>query len=239
VSATEGAGRALTPQPFTGDDGAADPGLAAALEAQLCGTGSTADVVAALAAARVLVAVVAVAGDVRVDADGPRSDARAEMALVTLTGPDGVRTLPVFSSVATLAAWDAGARPVPVESARAALAAVDEGCDRLVLDPAGPYPFVVRRPAVWALGQGRRWLPAPGDPDVVAAVRRVAGSVPDVVGVRCEPGGPAELRVVLGVRTGLDRARLDGVLAAVRAGLADDQLITDRVDSLELRVLPG
>jgi len=232
-------GRTLSPQPFTDDPGDADPALAAALAGHAEGRVEPAGVVAALAPARVLVPVVAVLGGDHPVGAGLRADTGADMALVTMTGADGVRGLPVFTSTAALVGWDPVARPVPVESVRAALSAVAEGCDRLLLDLAGPHPFVVVRPAVWALAQGRAWLPSPNDPDVVAAVERAAGAVPGVLGVRCEPGVGAELRVVLGIRAGLDRDALDGVVARVRTVLAADSDVADRVDSMELRILPA
>jgi hypothetical protein len=232
-------GRTLSPQPFTGDAGEADAALASALAGHAEGRVDPAGVVAALSRARVLVPVVAVLGEGHPAAGDMRADARADMALVTLTGADGVRALLAFTSTAALSAWDRAARPVPVESARAALSAVAEGCSRLLLDVAGPHLFVVARPAVWALAQGREWLPSPQDPDVAAAVERAAASIPDVLGVRCEPGASAELRVVLGVRSGIDRARLDGVVGRVRAALAAEPDVVDRVDSMELRVLPA
>ena len=46
------------------------------------------------------------------------------MAAMTLLAADGHRALPVFTSIAALAAWDPAARPVPVTAARAAQAAV-------------------------------------------------------------------------------------------------------------------
>jgi hypothetical protein len=234
-------GRTLTPQPFSGDDGSAAATLALALEAHAAAPGpaALAAVVVALAQARVLVAVVAILGEGRPVADGPRADAGAEMALVTVTMPDSVRGLPVFSGVAALAGWDATARPVPVEGARAALSAVAEGCDRLIVDLAGPHPAVVPRPAVRALAQGLAWLPSPDDPDVAAAVTRAAAGVEEILGVRCEPGSTAELRVVVGVRPGLDRAGLDALLTRLGAALAAQQVVADRVDAIELRVLPA
>ncbi|WP_088320552.1 SseB family protein [Kineosporia sp. R_H_3] len=232
-------GRTLNPQPFTGDEGGADAALAAALAGHAAGERTAAEVVAALAPSRVLVAVVAVLGEDHPVVGGLRADKGADMALVTLTGADGVRGLPVFTSTAALAAWDAAARPVPVESARAALSAVAEGCDRMLVDLAGPHPFVVRRPAVWALGQGRDWVPSPQDPVVAAAVERATAGVTGVVGVRCEPGATAELKVVLGVRAGLDRAALDDVVRVVGTALGREQDVADRVDSMELVVLPA
>ena len=115
---------------------------------------------AALAQARLFVPVVAVTE--------PGAD--AQMAVLTVTGADGRRALPVFSCVASLARWRPDARPVPVPGSRAALSAVAEGCDLLDLDPAGPVPYRIRRPAVWALGRGLAWIavvrrPGPGAGD--------------------------------------------------------------------------
>jgi hypothetical protein len=159
-------GRDLPSQPYAGDDGRVDPALAEALAGFATGAVAIVEVVRALAAARVLVPVVAVIGEDHPLPTHTRGDLGAEMAIVTITGADGKRALPVFSSVQTLAGWDADARPVPVESARAALSAVAEGCELLVLDAAGPVPVVVPRPAVWALGQSRVWTPPGADPEV-------------------------------------------------------------------------
>lgn len=228
-------GRTLNPTPFAGDTGAPDPDLAAASAGHAEGRVPLEQVVAALAAARLMVAVVATEEETAVDpATGLPVDSRADMALVTLTGADGRRALPVFSGAAALAAWDAAARPVPVEAARAAQACVAEGCDLLLLDPAGPVTVLVPRPAVWAVGQGRAWLPSPADPEVAAAVRQALTGDPRVRDVDCLPGRGAELRVRLLLEPGLDRSGLDAVLAAAGERLAADPVVAERVDSLEL-----
>jgi hypothetical protein len=232
------------PQPFAEDDGQADPGLLAALAAvagpdqppSVDGYGA---VVRALAQARLLVAVRAVTGDGHPLPSHDRGDAGADLGLALLTGADGRRALPVFGSVAALASWDPAARPVPVEAARAAQAAVAERCDAMVLDAAGPMAFVVRRSAVWAVAQGRDWLPAAQDGQVRAAVDRALAGLAHVVGAQCEPGRRADLRVLLQVEPGLTAAELEGLVCAARSALAGDDVIAERVDSLELTVLPG
>ena len=229
-------GRTLPPGDFAGDDGAADERLRRALHDRAGGGSTDAGVVEALASARVLVPVVAV----RVDDGGTvhtTGDRQADMALVTLTGPDGRRALPVFSSVQTLAAWDPAARPVAVESRRAAASAVAEGCDLLVLDPAGPVPFVVTRPALWAIGQGRPWSPAHEDPDVLAAVSDAVAAVPQVAGATAEPGSDAQLRVVLRVRPGLDAQQVQSLAQRVGAALGASPVVAERVEGLELSVV--
>jgi hypothetical protein len=230
------AGRTLTPALFAGDDGRADARLAAALA-----DGDEEALAEALAVARVLVPVVAVLGDQPAPAGptGLPADKKADMAVATLVGPGGRKALPVFSSGAALTAWDRRARPVPAEGPRAALSAVGDGCDALVVDPAGPFPRLVRRPLVWALAQGRRWSPPARDSEVVSAVEAAAGNVPGFAGVRCEAREGGDLTVVLGVRPGLDAAGLSAVVGAMRDRLDGSPILAERVERLEIRVLPA
>ncbi|WP_299037370.1 SseB family protein [uncultured Pseudokineococcus sp.] len=229
------AGRTLTPSPFAGDDGSADAGVVAAL-AERDATGPAA-VVAALAGTRVFVPVVAVsAGEEASPLTGVASDTGADMAVVTLTAPDGRRALPVFTSTAALAAWDAAARPVPSEVERAALSAVDEGCAMLVLDPAAQRPLVVPRPAVEALAQQRSWTPSWEREDVAEAVRAAAEVEPAVASAAVERGRRAETAVVLALAPGLDQPALDALLQRVQDRLATSAVVAEGVDSLELRL---
>lgn len=226
------AGRTLTPSPFAGDDGSADPALAAALAAVPT---DVAVVHAALMDARVFVPVLAVAGDDGVDGSG--AEKSADMALPVLRAPDGRETMPIFSSAATLSAWETGARPVPALARRVALVAVQEERQMLVLDVAGPATVVLPRPALWALARGEGWTPAPRDPEVTAVVRAAVTSVEGVLSADTAPGQRAELRVVLTVVRDLDRSRLRTMTDAVTAALAAEQVVADRVDSLELELV--
>lgn len=235
--------RALPPvSRFAGDDGGCDPALAAALAVPDDGARVRA-VVDALGRARVLVPVVAhldertESGEHACGDRGVAGEKVASAAMVTVAGPDGRAVTPVFSSVATLASWDGSARPVPVEGVRVALAAVAEADGVLVLDPGGPVTVPVPRPAVWALAQGRAWLPAVEDPEVAHAVAAAVATVPGVRSARCERGSRAEVRVVLGVRPGADRATLAALVAGVGEALARSDVVAERVDSLELTVV--
>jgi hypothetical protein len=233
-------GRALPPTSrFAGDTGACDPALADAL-AVADDAARAAAVAAVLGAARVLVPVVA-RPDERTPADerGLPGERVTSAATITVAGPDGRAVTPVFSSVDALTRWDPTARPVPVEGVRAAVAAAAEADGLLVLDPAGPLPVLLPRPAVWAVAQRRAWRPAPRDPEVAAAVAGALAGIRGVTAVRCEAGGRAELRVVLAVAPGLDRAGLDAVVAEAGQALARTALVVERVDSLELRVVPA
>ena len=232
------AGRTLTASPFAGDDGGADARVVAALEGRDA-TGPAA-VVAALAGTRVFVPVVAVsAGEQASPLTGVASDTGADMAVVTLTAPDGRRAMPVFTSTAALAAWDAAARPVPVGVERAALSAAGEGCAMLVVDAAGERPLVVPRPAVEALAQQRPWVPSWERSDVAAAVRAAAEVEPAVRTAAVERGRRAESAVVLALEPGLDRPAVDALLQRVQSRLAASPVVAEGVDSLELRLVPA
>jgi hypothetical protein len=228
------AGRTLTSQPFTADDGSAAPALAEALA-----TGDVERVAAALTAARVLVPVVAVLGEGPAPS-GPHGrpvDKSADMAVATLVAPDGRRALPVFSSADALAGWDATARPVPAEGPRAALAAVQDGCTALLVDPGSARPVLLPRHALWALAQGRRWVPPERDPQVADAVSAALAGLDAVAGVQLAAAPDAGLAVVLAVRAGLDADELAAVLDAVREGLARAEVLAERVGALTLTVV--
>jgi len=101
-------GRELPPSsPFAGDDGTADPAVAAALDALADGSGSVGGLVDALAGTRVLVPVLAEleVEDVVVHGGHEHTvDKEASAGIVALQAPDGRTALPVFTSVATMAA---------------------------------------------------------------------------------------------------------------------------------------
>jgi hypothetical protein len=241
VTTEEGTGKALPPSSgFAGDDGSADPALAALLGAWATGTASLADVVARLGETRVLVPILAELESAEEGEHGHVVDKEASAGVVAIEAPDGRRALPVFTSVASMAAWRESARPVPVEARRAALSAVSEDWSLLVLDPAGPVTALVPRPAVWALAQGKEWEPAvvggAVTPDVVAAIQGSVSGITHVARVWAEPGRRAEVAVVLRIDAGLDRAGLDAVLAQVNAALATNAVVSERVDGLELRI---
>ena len=194
--------------------------------------------VRAAAAARWLVPVVAVL-DEQDDGDhGHAVDKRTDMALVTLTGPDGRRALPVFTSVAALAAWDATARPVPVTAARAARAAVAEGCHVVVVDLGGRRrPSCVRA----CCGHSRRRPSGTRhtDPFVAQSVSRAVADEGDILRHRLEEGEPpgqGVLRVVLGLPAGMPADSVQALATRVGEQLATDGELRARVDELTFAV---
>jgi len=199
-------------------------------------------VVDALRDVRLLVPLVAHAGDEGLTDAGLRVDKTQELSLVTVAGPDGRTVLPAFTSVTALSAWNPTARPIPVAARRAALAAAAEGTELIVLDPASPTEFGLRRPMVWAVAQDQPWLPAADDPEVSAAFERSVAAEPAVAGLRVVAGDPGatlrgrELVVVLALEAGLGKAELDALVARLQEAWADSDVIAARVDSLGVRL---
>ncbi len=163
------------------------------------------------------------------------------MAVVTLTRPDGRRALPVFTSVAALAAWDPTARPVPVSAARGARAAVAEGCQVAVVDLGSATPTELRPSMLWALAQEAEWRPAHADPFVAQSVALALADEPDVIAHRLEEGEPlgtGVLRVVLVLPAGLPAAAVEALATRVGERLATDGELRARVDALTFAVEP-
>ncbi|GMA18978.1 SseB family protein [Arsenicicoccus piscis] len=236
------AGRDVTAGAFTDDDGSADPRLAAVLgttptPTNATPTNATADptgrraLAEALAHARLLVPVVAATAE----GSAPGDDTHSDMATIVLTAPDGLRALPVFTSVAALAAWNPTARPVPVPASTAARSALEESCDVLVLDLAGPQRTVPTS-MVHALAHERSWQPAAHDPLVLAALEETVGEIPQLLGL--EPvDEDGTLVVRLRLVAGLDARGVQDIAGRVADALADPQ-VRVRLDEVRLQVLP-
>ncbi len=172
---TEPLVRTIPDPGFADDTGAADAALAAALASHASGAATSAEVLAVLQDARLLVPVVAVLGEVEVDEQGLAHDKSSDMAAVLVRAADGSTGLLAFTATDTMARWDPQARPVPVDARTAATAAVQDGAEALLVDLAGPATYVVdgddltRLAAGWrlvALGEGsggtHGWIgPAP------------------------------------------------------------------------------
>ncbi len=216
-------GRTLTGTGFDGDDGQADAGLYDALH-----TGARdADLVAAVAKARLIVPIVAVPGE----------SASSDMAAVTLSSPDGRKALPAFSSTDLLTSWDSSARPVPVTAQRAALAAVQEGCDVVVLDVGTDHAAELRTSMVWALAMARDWVPSHRDPHVQAAVRSAVRTEEHIGAWSLEHGDGDALVIQVELTPGLSAPVINHVLQRVGAAIATDGEARARIDAVSFRLL--
>ncbi len=230
------AGKAVPTPGFRDDRGEADPAVLVALEA--ASERPTPEVEAVLvgrvATARWLVPVVAVPTELD-EHGGLVTDTRSEMAAVTLTAPDGQRALPMFTSLSTLAAWDAAARPVPVTASTAAQSAISESCDVLVVDLGSAHATVLRSSMRWALAQQRPWAPAHLDAHVARAVEAAVAEEPLVAGHRLEAGEPegaGVLRVVLRLAPGLHPDTVSALATRVGERIATDGETRARIDGL-------
>jgi hypothetical protein len=147
------------------DSGEADPAVVRALDAYARGTGSERDALTAVAASRLLVPVVA-------QAQGANTE-QTDMALPTLVGNDGRKAIIAFTGTPSLRLWREDARPVPVPARLLWQAVPQEEAAAVVIDVAGPVPFVVEGARLAALVAGQRPPPPHLDPDIRAEVAAV------------------------------------------------------------------
>jgi hypothetical protein len=112
----------------------------------------------------------------------------AQMALPTLIGRDGRPAVPAFSCLDALNAWQAGARPVPVATPQVCQAADEQGC-AVVIDVAGPVPFIIEGARLEALARGESVPPPFQDPEVREAVAEAVAGERAITAFTLEPGG--------------------------------------------------
>lgn len=230
-------GRSLPSTGFEGDTGAADPALLTALA-----SGDEREIMRALASARLLVPVTAVAGETQ-EYEGRHGaivgDKETDMAVVLLDNPDGRTGLPVFSGLDSLAEWDPQLRPIPVEASRAAQAAIGESADVLILDCASEHAFEVRSSMLWALAMDRDWLPAHTDGFVAVSVAAACREESAIREHRLAAGGPDApdvLVIELTLAPGLSATEVQALVTRVGERLATDGEFRARVDALTFRV---
>lgn len=236
---------------FADDDGRTPAELLAAVDAVRAAADPAVDprdlaeavaaAVVALSGCRLLVPLLAEAGDLGLTPEGRTVEKTQELSIVTVGGPDGRRVMPVFSSVETMRRWNPEARPIPVPGPQAAVAAAQEGTDLIIVDPGTPErEFGVRRTQLEAMALGRRVLPAWADPEVAAVFRDSLAGEPRALGIRLAPGDAEarllapETEVILSLRPGLDREELQELLGRLQRRWAASEVVAARVDSLRV-----
>ncbi|WP_024356284.1 SseB family protein [Leucobacter chironomi] len=204
--------------------------------------GAHADAIVALSGVRLLIPLLAEAGETGLTPDGRTVEKSQELSIVTVAAPDGRRVMPVFSSVEAMRHWHAEARPIPVPGPQVALAAAQEETDLIIIDPGSPaQEFGVRRTQLQAAALGERCVPAWADPRVLEAFRASMAGEPRVAELLLVPGDPearllaAETDVVLRLAPGLAREELRQIVADAQQRWAADAIIAERVDSLRVR----
>lgn len=235
-------GPVLTGTPFPDDDGSPDPAVLRALRRAALepGAASERDLLDVVATARWLLAILPVPGERETaEVDGLSA---GDLAMVTMTAPDGARALPVFTSVAAVAQWNPAARPLPLTARAAAEAALAEECPEIVLDVGQQVGYTLRHSMVWALAHGHPWLPAHEDPVVVAAVADAVTGEPAVAGYELTGGHPPEmgaLRIALALRPGLPLADVEALVARIGGRLVGDDAARVRIDGLRFGLRPS
>ncbi|WP_306319201.1 MULTISPECIES: SseB family protein [unclassified Streptomyces] len=235
---------------FSDDDGTADPRLTEALAAWSKDRTAHGPVLELLKDARLLVPVVAVLGEVEEDneegrearnkggggrrAGGLRREKTSDMAVPTLKAA-GRKALPAFTSIASLALWDPQARPVAVPLHQALQAAAHEQADTVVLDVAGPVPYELTGPALYALAEGRTDTAPLADPAVREAARAAVAAEPSVARAYLGSGrADGTLALVLD-----PDADVQATAQAVATRIAADETLRARlVRGLDLALLP-
>lgn len=143
---------------FAGDDGSPDPLVRAAIAKANTHAGYIRALVA-LCTARLLLPIVA-SGDE--GGDEPDPTRHAEMAAVTLKDETGSYLL-AFTGYDSLKAWQADARPVPCLLDELCATVEPAGAERLLIDIAGPVPFVIAGDALKQFADGFRLVEFEGE----------------------------------------------------------------------------
>jgi hypothetical protein len=237
-------GRSFESNPFSNDDGSANPQLISALAEFRGNPTDPREVFKAFAASRLLIPLLADLGESGQGAHGQTVDKSADLSIVTVQTPDGQTGLPVFSSVESMARWNDTARPVPSDAIRVALAAASEGNTRIVLDPGSETEFVFRRPAIKAMALQQQWVPSFLNQEVGAAFAEpLDESEPSVLAIYLEAGDPqsrlagAELQVTLKLVAGLSQDEVQSLIGRLTEAWATSELIAESVDSMQLRLI--
>ena len=235
-------GRSFDHAESSDDDGSAPAKLLEALKRFRSRELGEAEVVDEVRVSRLLIPLVAHAGDVGVAPGGHLVDKTQELSIITVAGPDGRSVLPAFTSVAAMAHWNPGARPIPADGVRVALAAASEGTDLVVLDATSDTEFAIRRPALWAMAQDRPWQPSYLDESVLAEFMAAADGEDAIVAIQLAPGDPdarlagPELLVQLSLMKGLDEIALAELLGREQERWSASELIAERVDSMTVKL---
>ena len=231
-------GRSFSENSFGEDSGAELPEITEAIESFIANKSELSELLASFEGTRVLIPLVAKAEETKMGHHGQLVDTSSDMHIVALNGPDGLPSLPIFSSVENLQTWNPESRPVPVQFEKALLAAAAEGQTRVVVNPGSENWFAIKRPAIEALAQSKHWQPPETNPEVKQLVSAAIQELP-IVGYRFIAGDPQsklvaeELIIVLKLEPGMDREQTQSLVAQFISNL-DNQRFNFLVDSLKI-----
>lgn len=246
------AGRSFEPNAFADDDGTAPAELLEAMTEFRSHDYLTperaqahARAVEVITRSRLLAPLVAQAGDVGFTDEGLKVDKTQELALVYVGGPNGEKTLPVFSNVASMLAWNPDARPIPVDGFRVAASVIHDGGDMVVVDPGAETEIALRLKTLQHMAAGRPWLPNHIDPLVIAAFTDSAQGEAFVRGVRLVAGDPDargienELVVQISLVPHLAQDQVVQQIEVLSNRWTQAEVIAERVTSMTVQVIPA
>ncbi len=176
-------------------------------------------IVAALGAERIIVAVPVETHPDAAQGEHSPVDLTGQVPLPTVESPAGP-AIEIFASAAALTQADPQARPHPLSTAKAALTASAAGAPRLWLHAGdGSTPRVIPRSAVEAIAVGAPWLPPWKDTELREDLETIVARETDghgvIVTIDLEPGDHGSLIVNLVVGGSPDRKVLTRILAAL------------------------
>ncbi len=235
-------GREFRPHPFDGDDGSCPEGLAAALALWVKGSSGEAmgAVIDALRSDRVLVPLLAEAGEFGLTDEGKVVDKTQELSIVSVEGPDGKPVAVAFSDVEAMAAWNKDARPIPVEAQKVAAWVLDDHMARIVINPGSATQCVVRRGGVIALLTGEPYTPPWLDEGVVQGVVEAFEEAEPVTispGWHLQGGNGPDLSVQVTLPAGLTQEQLQQRQAHWAQVWGSNERVNQRVDGLHLKLV--
>ncbi|MDO4241856.1 MAG: SseB family protein [Microbacteriaceae bacterium] len=196
-------------------------------------------VLAAVSQVRLLVPLVAAAGEIGYTPEGKKVEKTQELSIITVSSADGRAVLPVFSSVEAMLQWDPQARPIPVPGPQAVLAAAQENTPLIIVDPGQTESEVgIRSTQFEQAVTGQVVLPVWADENVQEQVQKALASQTEIKTAQLLPADPEmrlqsqEIDLVLALQPGLDTQELQKTLARAGDLLYSVEYLAQRIDSL-------
>jgi len=186
--------------------------------------------------------MLATLGEAGEGAHGQTVDKSADLAIVTVEGPDGRSAMPAFTSIAAMAAWNPEARPIPIAARKVCLAAAAEQTTRIVLDPGSDTNFVLRRPLIAAIAQELAWVSPEADPRIAQIIGDSVEGEDSVVQVGLAAADPGhllendEVLVQIVLVPGLEREVLEATISRITDRWSGDDYFVNAVDSVAFQL---
>jgi hypothetical protein len=199
-------------------------------------------IIEALRTSRVLVPLLADAGDIGYTPEGKKVEKTQELSIVTVEGPDGLPVALMFSDVEALANWRSDARPVPVEATKVAAWVIDDQMARAVLNPGSASECVIRRGGIVSLLSAEPYAPPVDDERVVREIALAFERQQDVSfvlhsGWELMGGNGPDVIVEVALPSGLSADQLRERQAQWARVWAESPVLNRFVDGIRLKIV--